>query len=157
MNKNKFDMTDEELIAAARGTLPTEHAVTGIMQAVREARLDDTMAAPVRRRDRAAAWAFAAAGIAVLSLAIGREWIAARNAAPSIVSPRIAITDSPNAALPRAIVASLPNDIQIAIDAERGAVLEGAHAVHIDRPMRLSLVNGALRVEPNTGTTPPGR
>jgi len=157
MKKNAFDMTDEELLTAARGTIQTDRAVAGIMQAVREARLDDATTAPVRRWDRAAAWAFAAAGLAVLSAAVGREWIASHDAAPALVSPRIAITDSPNAALPRAVVASLPSDVQIAMHAERGAVLEGTQAVHIDRPMRLTVINGALRVEPTTGITPPGR
>ncbi len=155
MKNEQNDFTNEELIAATRDTVHTDRAVAGIMQAVREARLDDA-SAPVRRWDRAAAWAIAATGIALLSVAIGREWITAREAAPSTVSPRIAITDS-NATLPRAVVAALPNEIQVAMDSERGAVLEGVQAVHIDSPMRITVVNGTLRVEPNAGITPPGR
>ena len=98
--KSENDFTNEDMLAATRGTVSTDRAVAGIMQAVREARLDDA-AVPVRRWDRAAAWAIAATGVAVLSVAIGREWVASRDAAPAMISPRIAITDSPNATLPR--------------------------------------------------------
>lgn len=154
--KNENDFTNEDLIAATRGTVQTDRAVAGIMQAVREARLDDAVV-PARRWDSGVAWAIAATGVALLSVAIGREWIASREATPAMVSPRIAITDSGNATLPRAVVASLPTAIQVAMDSERGAVLDSAQAVHIDSPMRLSVVNSALRVEPNAGITPPGR
>lgn len=53
------------------------------------------------------AWACTLAGLALLALAVGREWNAARNTnAPVFANPRIAITDAPNSSQPSTVVAA---------------------------------------------------
>ena len=144
MNEN---MTNDDVIATARGRIATDRAVGEIMLAVREAHGDGARRT-FRRWDRVAAFALAASGVALLSGVLGREWLAARRAEP--VSAPIRTAAQPPA------VATLPSDVRVAMK-DSSAVIDGPSAVHIDQPMRLSVVQGALRVESNGGITPPGR
>lgn len=62
-------------------------------------------AAPRNRWDRVV-WATALAGLALLAVAVGREWNAARESTvPLFANPRIAITDT-DASRPIAVAAS---------------------------------------------------
>lgn len=77
------------------------------VKTVNEVRMTSgAVAAPHNRWDRIL-WATTLAGLALLAVAVGREWNAAREATvPVFANPRIAITDTADASLPIAVAAS---------------------------------------------------